>query len=312
MPWWCEEAVCSVNGNVVEVDPGEDGYLSIERAWSAGDEVTLGLAMPVRKIQAHPAVKSNRGRIALARGPVVYCLEGVDNEADVLKVFLPRTAGLTPDERLELLEGIVALTGEAMVSTDTFVGDALYRNAPQPEPVEITAIPYHVWDNREPGGMIVWLPEAAGLIEPDLTPTPADEATVSASYVHANIHAVNDRLMPESSSEGGGKNFDWWDHKGTTEWIAYEWDQPVTVSGVEVYWFDDTGTGGCKVPASWHVEYLDDGEWRQVGGSPKYGVTLDQFNRALFDEVTTTGLRLVVELQENWSAGICEWRVLTP
>jgi len=82
------------------------------------------------------------------------------------------------------------------------------------------------------------------------------------------------------------------------------------VSGVEVYWFDDTGVGQCKAPESWRIEYLEGEEWREVTGSPRYETRLNDFNRATFEPVTTRGLRLVVKLQDEWSAGICEWRVL--
>jgi len=310
VPWWCEQATCTVNDEAVEAAPGSDGYLTIARAWSEGDQVELTLPMQVRRVLAHPAVAANRGRVALQRGPVLYCLEAVDNGADIRKVYLPRTAALQAVERPDLLGGVVTLQGEALVSVDALDRDELYRFGIQPEAVAITAVPYHVWDNREPGPMAVWLPESAGLIEPDLAPTPADSARVSASYVHASLSAVNDRRMPKASSERGGRNFDWWDHKGTTEWIAYEWDQPVAVSGVEVYWFDDTGVGQCKAPESWRIEYLEGEEWREVTGSPRYETRLNDFNRATFEPVTTRGLRLVVKLQDEWSAGICEWRVL--
>lgn len=310
IPWWCDGASCSVNGTPVAVEPGADGYLSIERAWTSDDLIELNLPMPTRKVQAHPAVTANRGHVALQRGPIIYCLEAVDNPTDIRKVYLPRTMDLEAEERPDLLGGVVTLTGSAMLSTDTFNGEDLYTFASQPRAISITAVPYHLWDNREPGPMKVWIPECAGLIDPDLPPSLADTARVTVSHVHANIHAVNDRRMPKASSEGGGRNFDWWDHKGTTEWIAYEWDEPVTVRGVEVYWFDDTGTGECRVPEQWSVEYLDGEVWRSVPGSPRYETALNDFNRADFEPVTTRGLRLVVKLQEGWSAGICEWRVL--
>jgi len=81
------------------------------------------------------------------------------------------------------------------------------------------------------------------------------------------------------------------------------------VSEVAVYWFDDTGFGHCRVPASWHVEWYDGQTWRPVKAKGAYGVERDQFNRVEFEPVKTTGLRLVVQLQENFSAGILECQI---
>jgi hypothetical protein len=82
-----------------------------------------------------------------------------------------------------------------------------------------------------------------------------------------------------------------------------------TVSGVELYWFDDTGHGQVRVPASWRLLYKDGGEWKPVAPSGPYGVAKDAWNKVAFAPVTTTALRLEVTMQPQWSAGIQEWKV---
>ena len=100
-----------------------------------------------------------------------------------------------------------------------------------------------------------------------------------------------------------------WDHKGTAEWVQYVFNSPMAVSSVGVYWFDDTGIGQCRIPASWRLWYWNGSAWVAVTTSGTYGVQLNQFNEISFDEVTTTSLRLEVTLQANYSGGILEWQV---
>jgi uncharacterized protein len=81
------------------------------------------------------------------------------------------------------------------------------------------------------------------------------------------------------------------------------------VSSVDVYWFDDTGSGECRTPASWRVLYKDGAEWKPVEATGAYGIEKDRYNRLAFKPVTTSGLRLEVTLQPQWSAGIQEWKL---
>ena len=91
--------------------------------------------------------------------------------------------------------------------------------------------------------------------------------------------------------------------------MQYDFEQPERVSEVEVYWFDDTGIGRCRVPASWRVLYRSGAEWRPVQTEDQPGVGKDRFERVRFAPVRTTALRLEVRLQPEWSGGILEWRV---
>jgi hypothetical protein len=101
----------------------------------------------------------------------------------------------------------------------------------------------------------------------------------------------------------------WWDHVGTTEWVQYEFDEPRWISSASVYWFDDTGRGRCRVPASWRLLYREGERWRPVPAPSGYGVRRDAYNRVEFDPVKTATLRLEVTLQRDYSGGILEWRL---
>lgn len=97
--------------------------------------------------------------------------------------------------------------------------------------------------------------------------------------------------------------------QGTTEWVEYAFAKPATVTEVQVYWFDDSGRGEVRVPQAWRVLYKDGNEWKPVEAADAYGVARNQYNKVSFKPVTTSGLRLEVTMQPNWSAGVQEWKV---
>jgi hypothetical protein len=123
------------------------------------------------------------------------------------------------------------------------------------------------------------------------------------------VEALDDRIEPASSNDESIPRHTWWTHRGTSEWVQYDFPQTKEVSSVEVYWFDDTGKGECRVPQSWRLLYLSDMQWKPVPNAISPGVARDQWNRMRFQPVKTTALRLEAELQSNFSGGILEWRV---
>lgn len=163
IPGWCRGAKVSVNGEAVDVTAAEHGYLSIERTWQAGDQVTLELPMPPQRLYAHPGVIMDAGRVALKRGPLVYCIEEADNPGGrVQRLKLPRDAALTAERRNDLFDGIVTLKADGLAVDEGDWHD-LYRTSPPVEmPTSLTAIPYYLWANRGQGSMMVWVPEAVG------------------------------------------------------------------------------------------------------------------------------------------------------
>ena len=162
IPAWARGATASVNGEPVDVaGQSRNGYLAIVRDWQPGDVVTLQLPMPAERLYADPRVRADFGRTALRRGPLVYCLEQVDNPGGpVVQLALPRDAGVAVKERPDLFEGIVALEAEGCSATVEGWNDRLYRREP-PElrSARFNAIPYFLWANREPGPMTVWIRE---------------------------------------------------------------------------------------------------------------------------------------------------------
>ncbi len=311
IPAWCQAATLKVNGQSVDASKPEKGYVTVTREWRRGDVVKLDLPMEIRRVVAHPSVRADEGRVALMRGPLVYCLEGVDNEGSVRDIALPDSAKLRAVKQPNLLGGVVVLKGKALRAAPSPQGGSLYWDAPERVATEITAVPYYAWDNRAPGEMAVWLPRTVGLAELKPPPTLTSSAKPSASHLwqQDTLEALNDGREPSSSQDGSIPRFSWWDHKGTTEWVSLTLDRPQTVSQVEVYWYDDSPGGGCRLPASWRVLYRDGDQWRPVEEAVGYGVAADRYNSVLFRPVRTGEIRLEAQLQPGFSAGILEMRL---
>jgi hypothetical protein len=159
IPGWAREAKVAVNGEAVDLKPiTRKGYARIEREWKAGDQVVLELPMPVERIEANPAVAADRGRVALQRGPVVFCLEAADNPTPLDQMILPRDSKLEAKYDKDLLNGVIVVSGEAQALDAAAWGKDLYRPSPMPRKrVPIKAIPYYAWDHRAPGEMRVWI-----------------------------------------------------------------------------------------------------------------------------------------------------------
>jgi DUF1680 family protein len=140
-------------------------YLRLKRTWRAGDRVRLHFPMTVRLVEAHPHVVENVGRWAVARGPIVFCVEQVDHPGvDLDGIVLPRAVAFAVEERPSLLGGLHVLTATARAETlSPDWENRLYHTAdpvappPESRPVTVTAIPYFAWAHRDPGPMRVWL-----------------------------------------------------------------------------------------------------------------------------------------------------------
>ncbi len=289
-----------VNGEPVALGL-DKGYALIKRTWRSGDVVELGLPMPVRRVVANEAVEADRGRVAVERGPLVYCAEWTDNDGRVSNLVLPDGATLAAEARPDLLNGVVVIKGEAEAVSEK-AGKIVSEKKP------VTLIPYYAWANRGKGEMAVWLAREAGKARVAREPGLSAKAKVTASDGAVNARRVNDQFEPESSDDAAGY-MHWWPKKATAEWIDYTFEAPVRVSESSVYWFDDTGGGGCRVPASWRILYKSGGDWLPVRAAGEYAVAKDAWNTVKFAPVRTTALRLEVRLQKDWSAGVHEWKV---
>jgi DUF1680 family protein len=146
-----EIAVLKVNGSHVGLNM-DKGFAQIRRNWRKGDTIDLVLPMPVRRVVAQAMVKDDTGKVALERGPLVYCAEWPDNGGKVLNLVLADDAQLKPEFQADMLKGIVVLKGKALAVTKNAHGSIADKKEQ-----DFLAIPYYAWAHRGPGEMAVWL-----------------------------------------------------------------------------------------------------------------------------------------------------------
>ncbi|MBC20466.1 MAG: hypothetical protein CMJ74_09440 [Planctomycetaceae bacterium] len=148
----------SVNGTTVPLKI-VSGYASISRNWNDGDQVQLKIAMPMRRVIASEKVVADRGRVAIERGPLVYCLEEIDNEVPIDKAILPDDTALSRRFDPDLLGGVMVIEGQGKYAVYEESAGWQQRNA------KLRLIPYYAWNHRGNGKMEVWIPRQIETIE---------------------------------------------------------------------------------------------------------------------------------------------------
>lgn len=158
LPKWSKQTKVSINGLEVKSIEKENGYLIIERVWGENDCIEIQFDMSPQIMVANRKVREDAGRVALSRGPLVYCLEEVDNGEILPDIELQVQEGLISEYYEDLLEGVTVLKGKG-IRTIASASESLYETIElqNTEEVELTAIPYYAWNNRGVGEMMVWI-----------------------------------------------------------------------------------------------------------------------------------------------------------
>ena len=305
--------VIKINGQVYGGEL-ENGYAVINRKWKKGDRIEIELPMDVQRIKANDNAEDDRGKVALERGPVMYCLEGVDqHDSTVFNKYILPNEMIESHYEKDLLGGVGVLTGKVgEVQKDGTI-----------EFVDFKAVPYCTWDNRGANQMEIWIPESPVYAHVASEPTIASKARTlfyqsaiqkdapETASAMGEAWGVNDQWEPKSSSDLTKPYHYWWLKTGTAESISYEFDKEYEVSNVQVYWLEfDHYDGNYRVPEYWNLYYRDaEGSWKEVENHSAYGVARDCYNSVDFKTVKTTGLKIVAKLQKGESGGIIEWKV---
>ncbi|MCD4730609.1 MAG: glycoside hydrolase family 127 protein, partial [Bacteroidales bacterium] len=250
--------IIKVNNEAVKYDI-VNAYAKINRNWKKDDIIELNFPMPVRKVIANNKVAENHGKFSLEKGPIVYCAEWLDNESRVRNLLLNKNDSFTVEFKDDLIDGVDVIKGNAKALSISEKDNTIIKKEQN-----FTAIPYYAWAHRGSGEMIVWLPYEESAANPTLPPTIASESKVSASYYYDVITAINDQIIPKNSNDHEIPRLTFWSHKGTTEWIQYDFDKETTISFVHIYWFDDEPNGGCRIPKNWKLLYKKEGIWKEV------------------------------------------------
>ncbi len=298
-----EQVKISVNGEVQPLRM-EHGYACIDKMWKAGDRVSVELPMPIRRVVANAKVVADHGRVALQRGPLVYCAEGIDNpDGKVLNIFVPDTARFTTEFRPSLLGGVEVIRGTAIGTFERENGGVGEREKP------FVAIPYYAWANRGSSEMNIWFGTSASTTMPAPQPTLASKSKISALHPHSTLSAVNNLYMPANSNDPGMTNFNWYPRHDTIEWIQYDFPGEQRISSSQVYWFQDVPDGDCSLPVSWSILYRSGDQWVPVKNAKPYEIAKDRLCKVEFEPVTTAAVRLQVVLPKEHSSGVYKWLV---
>ena len=337
VPRWCENAALKINGQAVELKAAPLSYIAVRREWKEGDTVTLHLPM-------HVSVRRWTKQMNAASvdfGPLTFSLKigekwqrygGTDDwpefavfpmspwnyglvfdaQAPAKSFEVVRKSGplaanpFTPESAPLSIRAQAKRIPAWQADKDHVVGVLLQGPVRSAEPTEtLTLIPMGAARLRITAFPVIGAgPEAHDWV----IPPPAPKITASFAGVD-HPEALGESMTPSASNDKGVPRFTWWPHKGTAEWVQVDFDAPRTVSSSSVYWFDDTGKGGCRVPKSWRLLTRDGESWKPVDGVSGFGTALDRYNAVSFKPVTTSGLRLEVQLSEKVSGGILDLRI---
>jgi hypothetical protein len=339
IPRWCTDASAKINGNAVRCEPKPLAYVVLEREWKDGDTVSLRLPMAVR-LQKW---EKNQNAASVSYGVLTFSLQigerwqrcGGTDAWPEMEAFptTPWNYGLVLNEKNPAKSFKVVKRGGGPLPAQPFT--------PATAPIEIRVpakqIPAWKLDSLglvgklqpspvksdQPTETVTLIPMGAARLRitafpvigqgPDAHTWAAVKALpVSASHCGDNdtLEALSDPRQPKSSNDRSIPRFTWWDHRGTAEWVEYNFDKPRKVSAVEVYWFDDTGAGSCRVPQSWKVLCKQGGNWKPAEGASGYETKADTFNRAAFTPTEAIGLRIEAQLRPEFSGGILSLKII--
>lgn len=334
IPGWCSAPVLLVAGAPVKVHGAATGagYVRIDREWHDGDTVRLDLPMEtsVRTWEA------NHGSVSVQHGPLTLSLaigedwmrSSGDEQWPQYEVAptTPWNYGLDlPSRRPEKAIAVrrrrtPAGSNPFLPETTPLVATVPARRVPGwQEDVDgvvgtLQSSPARTSDERQ---TVDLLPAGAARLRITSFPLAADSreahvwAAPSASWCFEedDVSAICRGSEPSASSgEVGIPRHTFWPHTGSPEWLGFDFGTAVDVSACGVYWFDDTGSGQCRVPASWRIVYRSGRSWFPVQKPSGYGTERNLRNRVTFTSVRTDALRVEMQLQQGFSSGVLDWR----
>lgn len=296
-----EEWQVKVNDKKVKVSL-EKGFAVISRAWQPGDQVELVLPMPVRINKAIDLVEANTNRVAITRGPLVYCAEGVDNSGAVQRFFLD-DLNQSEVKTQVISEGIlknvvrISLPGKSNGTDDI-------KNE------EIKLIPYYAWDNRGDASMIVWLPTKPDMIQfadgNGIKGGRYKNVRASSTSKYSSLGAISDSRRPMNSSD---RTIPVWTSKAeeNNHWVDIGLDSDKQIRSINVYWYDNNKS--VKIPSKWSMEYSKDNTWKKfkIYVTDSYATQKDQYNVVHpGDELKCDAIRINITSDNGVAVGILD------
>lgn len=286
-----------VNGVAVETTV-QKGFATIHRTWNDGDQIELVLEMPVRLNECSTKVKDNIDRLAITRGPLIYCAEGIDNEGAVQRFFLENKSIESGVERIQsddLFNGVPKLT----LKTKSVEADAC----------EMKMIPYMDWNNRGNHSMIIWMPTSEKMAREQLERKLFDESLfgdvmTSSNYEGEIAENVCNGKRPQDSKDMTIPR--WSSVDSEKQFFEMVFPDQQKVERLGVFWAEDES---LDAPESWTMEYYDGSAWHAFDKyiTDVFGVTLNKYNTVHpAADLTCKGLRLNIKPQQNKRVGLLD------
>ena len=280
----------------------EKGFAIINRTWQPGDEVELILPMPVRFNKSIDLVEANSNRIAITRGPLVYCAEGVDNRGVVQRFFIDDLNQSEIDTQT-ISEGILKNVISISLSSKSNGTNGIKNE-------ELNLIPYYAWNNRGDESMIVWLPTKPEMIQfsdgNGLKGGRYKNVKASSTSKQGNLGAISDGRRPMSSND---RTIPSWfsTDESTKHWVEIGLDSSKPIRSINVYWYDNDKS--VKVPAEWSLEYLKDNTWQKfkIYVTDSYATQKDQYNLVHpAEKLECDAIRIHILSNDGAAAGILD------
>ena len=297
-----------VNGKPVKAKV-EKGFAVIDRTWKRGDRVELTLPLPVRLNTCHPNVEANHDRVALTRGPFVFCAEGVDNGGVTERYFfekLPKLAGSTVKT--------LSIESGSFIQTTVPASALTATGGTKSQPLVLT--PYYAWNNRGPSSMTVWFPhnKALAVYDPLALPKESVFKAITATYTSPldTVNAIGDGFEPRWSS--GNKVPRWTSRgqEGKPQTMSASFHGPKKIRSIGVYWMDHY-QHPVKLPKEWKIETLHGGQWKpfELYTTDRYDTRANQYNVVHpAAPLTCDAIRIHMTPRDQNAMGILEMKVV--
>ena len=267
-----EEWQVKVNGEKVSVSL-DKGFAIINRTWQPGDEVELMLPMPVRFNKSIDLVEANESRVAITRGPLVYCAEEVDNSGVVQQFFLDDINQSRVNTQI-ISEGVLKNVTSISLESKSNGTSGIKKE-------KLKLIPYYAWNNRGDESMIVWFPTKSDMIQfsdvNGLKGGRYKNVKASSTSKYGNLGAISDGRRPMNSND---TTIPVWTStkKDNKHWVEIGIDSDKPIRSINIYWYDNNKS--IKVPEKWSIEYLKDNTWKKlkIYVTDSYFIQKNQYN----------------------------------
>ncbi|MBT28662.1 MAG: hypothetical protein CMO01_03295 [Thalassobius sp.] len=279
----------------------DKGFAAIKRTWKPGDKVELHLPMPVRFNHAIDSVEADINRVAITKGPLVYCAEEVDNNGLVQRFFVDKIPDQNSVSAHRFEDGVL----KDVVNVD-IPAKAKEVNGIQETTVKL--VPYYAWDNRGDESMIVWFPEKEDMVYVangnELLGGKFKSVKASSTSDHGSLEAISNNRQPANSQDNTIPV--WISEKGKAQWVEVELEETKTIRNINVYWF---AAHGAELPQKWSLEVKKNGKWVPFNlyTTDSYATQRDQYNQVHpSGDLSCDGIRINIVPQNDAPVGILD------